>query len=83
MQSPFRPYSTENAPPPGHACYASACMYGSLPAYLKVLQAVLRRDTRLLRSETWIRAIVDDIGPRGLKVPIPEWKSPDPRFSVE
>lgn len=83
VQSPFKPYSTEGAPPPGHACYASGCMYGTFPAYIKILQAVLGKDKRLLRKETWNRAIIDDIGPRGIKLPVPEWKSPDPRFSLE
>ncbi|GJJ07880.1 hypothetical protein Clacol_002086 [Clathrus columnatus] len=83
MQSPFKPYSTEHAPPPGHGCYASACMYGNLPAYLRVLRAVLKKDIRLLQKETWNRAIVDDLGPRGLKLPVPEWITPDPRFSLD
>lgn len=64
-------YSEEGDPAPGYAHVASGPYWSSAQAYCRLLQAVLRRDTRLLSESTWDLAMKDDLKPRGLSVPRP------------
>ncbi|KZT29808.1 beta-lactamase/transpeptidase-like protein [Neolentinus lepideus HHB14362 ss-1] len=59
----FPIYSTEGDPPKGKAHYAGASMYASTRSYAKILQAVLRRDERILRASTWDMVYADGVGP--------------------
>ena len=43
----------------GCAHFASACVYATVDAYVKVLQAVLRQDEKLLQKSTWQEAMKD------------------------
>ena len=68
-------YSEEGDLPPGHAYVASGPFWSSTQTYSKLLQAVLRRDTRLLSETTWELAMKDDLTGRGLAVPRPRVRS--------
>lgn len=76
------PYTTEDIPPPGHTIFACGALWGKLPAFTKVIQAILSEDTRLLSKNVWYIATRDDLGPRGLKVPSPELPYANPRISA-
>lgn len=75
-------YSTEDLPPPGHTVFASGALWAKLPAFTKVIQAILREDARLLSKGVWDIATRDDLGPRGLKVPSPELPQAKPEVSA-
>jgi methyl acetate hydrolase len=72
---PLSVYATEERPPDGKSYYAGGCVFASLQAYAKVLQAVLVQDSRILSLGIWKMAMKDDLKDRGVKMPRSEWKS--------
>ncbi|GJJ07864.1 hypothetical protein Clacol_002070 [Clathrus columnatus] len=76
------PYATEDIPPPGYMVYASGAFWGTSTSFALFIQALLREDTRLLSKAVWDIATVDDIGPRGIRVPSPEMPYANPMISA-
>jgi len=76
-------YHTAGQPPPGKAYYAGGCLFGNAQGYAKVLQAVLRKDPKILKRTTWDMAFADDFAERGIKVPRPLYKTSSPFFSSD
>lgn len=55
----------------GYAHLAGGPFLGSAQAYSKILQAVLRRDPRLLSPSTWDLAVSDGLKDSGIMLPRP------------
>ena len=69
---PIPVYTCEDdSAPPGYAHHASGTLFTSIRTYSKLLQAVMRRDTKLLSKRTWELALADQLKDRGIKVPRP------------
>ncbi|KDQ54629.1 hypothetical protein JAAARDRAFT_60596 [Jaapia argillacea MUCL 33604] len=85
QEVPFALWTPENGgdPPPGKAYYAGGGLYGSSEAYATILQAVIRRDTRILSREVWAETIRDDLQDREIpvRIPRPAWVSQVPSVS--
>ncbi|KDQ54607.1 hypothetical protein JAAARDRAFT_209310 [Jaapia argillacea MUCL 33604] len=84
---PFGVWTTEDGgdPPPGKAYFAGGGLLGSCQAYATILQAVLRRDERILSREVWVEAIKDDLKDREVPVQLPKpiWDSQIPSMSCD
>ncbi|TFK46059.1 beta-lactamase/transpeptidase-like protein [Heliocybe sulcata] len=63
---PVHMYS-EPEPSEGKATYVGASMYASAQSYAKVLQAVMRKDERILSPAGWSLAYSDGMEPLGLR----------------
>lgn len=57
------------------AYIAEAGLNASIQAYVKILQAVATRDSKIMSPSAWELAFKDDFGPRGVKVTRPDIKS--------
>ncbi|KDQ54603.1 hypothetical protein JAAARDRAFT_60578 [Jaapia argillacea MUCL 33604] len=83
--SSFKIYIPEGGgePAPGKTYHASGCVFASCQAYAKVLQAVLRKDEKILSKDVWERAMKDDLKDRKAPVQLPKeaWKSSMPHLS--
>ncbi|EPQ56885.1 beta-lactamase/transpeptidase-like protein [Gloeophyllum trabeum ATCC 11539] len=76
-------YHTDGHPPAGKAHFAGGCLFGNARGYAKILQAVLRKDSKLLSRGTWDMAFADDFAKRGIKMPRPLYKTSSPFFSSD
>ncbi|TFK46060.1 beta-lactamase/transpeptidase-like protein [Heliocybe sulcata] len=63
---PVHMYS-EPDPSEGKATYVGASMYASAQSYAKILQAVMRKDERILSPSGWSLAYSDGMEPLGLR----------------
>lgn len=73
FELPFKLYAPETLGE-GMVYSAETGLYASAQAFVKVLQAVINKDSRILSPSTWELSFKDDFGPRGLKVSRPDVK---------
>lgn len=76
----FTPISPELYFPPGEdsveegkAAMGDGGIVTTCRSYVKILQAILNEDPRILSAEHWKMATRDDLKERGMGVPYPEW----------
>lgn len=58
----------DEMPPPGYFHIASGPTIGSGQMFVKVLQAVMQRDTAVLSKRTWEISLADALKPLGIKM---------------
>ncbi|GJJ11939.1 hypothetical protein Clacol_006177 [Clathrus columnatus] len=68
-------YIREDGPEEGHAYPPEGMLWTSIRAFVPLLQAMLGRDERILKSEIWERVTKDDLKDRGVIVHNPYMES--------